>query len=681
MPPSLSGAWLAALIACLVGCAPSVGRPRPLRPARSTDDAVELAAQLPERADRCVVVRPRRVPARRRGLVLYRSWARPEAWSNEWHVVAYAEALTESPRARRSYLRFARRTDALMRRLRQLPVHWLDEPCEGAACRRPIARWVDERTLEISLHRWPRDHGDVPGAACVRLARSNPRAVEVGADGTGDHGRFASSLGLAPRWGVDPQPHRVHRLLLTDGERLTARRILTFRDEPSALAWESLRRTTPEIRPSLMPVDPSHTTIARVNNRITVVERHLWEELELRLEDERLISRAHAHRRERAEPLALEEVDVQNLAVVRHQVRLRQAEVQRARGEARVVAARRLAALLARATEVHPARLELAERLVRLELDVLERPERAEAAVERVLGSGVAADADRWRQLLREALAMQDPARLGRALVEDGLARGPRARRAAEDLSSLVAAGVDYEWAEGAWRESGRMFGDRGPSRPSAGAIDFVGAVGAVVTWARASGAAGEGPAVHVAARWSGQAEVRALGRARPELLVFRAGSGRSMAVGAVPRADLASLRSLGASLASVVAPGPIEIVIELTTPEGVHLRQALSGRRVGQTLEVSRADDALAALRWDAAQRYLAEPIAQLPTALFPPPELTIRAASPEEATELRRSADAAAPGACRIAGPYLRCRSPGRPARLTDVLVAIARDRPMTP
>ncbi len=676
----------AALLALLAGCAPSPARPSPLRPAPRADDAVELAALLPERADRCVVVRPTRVAARRRALVLYRSWAGPEAWSREASIVAYAEATTREPRARRTYLRFAARTPALLEHLASLPLRWIDDECEGDACRRPVARWLDERTLEVSLHRWPRARGEVPTAACVQLASNSPGAIEVAADGgaelgwlggaTEPQGGAGRAMGLAPRWAVGPRPHRLHRRIFADGGTLTVRRELTFVDEPTALTWETWRRTRPRVAPSLLPSDPAETTVTRVHNRVELLERYRFEELELSLEDDRLERRAYVHRRSRSEPLPVAEVDVANLAVVRHQVQLRQAELSRARGDRRRPVGEALAALLERAAEAHPARLELVEQRVRLELEVLERPARAVEVVERVLASGLAVEPARWRLLRREALAQLDPARLAEALVADGITAARLATGLSEDLAALRDAGVSYEWAEGAWVAGrGAIAAPARLGRP--GAVDAVGALGAIALRARAGAHPEPGP-VHVVARWPGSVSARALGRSRPELLVMRERPGRAMAVGAVPRGDLANLRALGAALASVLPPGPFELVVELARPDGGPApRFALSGRREGEQLRVERVGDGLASVRWDAVERYLAAPIANLPTALFPPPELTIRAASAEEAVELRRAADAELPGACHIAGPYLRCRAPGRPERLDDVLVAVARGR----
>jgi hypothetical protein len=91
----------------------------------------------------------------------------------------------------------------------------------------------------------------------------------------------------------------------------------------------------------------------------------------------------------------------------------------------------------------------------------------------------------------------------------------------------------------------------------------------------------------------------------------------------------------------------------------------------------VQRVGAELATTPWPLVTRYLAQPLHLLPTALFPPPTLTIRAESAELAAELRRAVEQTDPGACRAAGPVLRCRRPGRPEDLGEVLLRIAAAR----
>ena len=101
---------VAVALGLVSGCGGSHAGPHPLRAAALSDDAVELAALLPDGADRCVVARPAKLADRRRALVLVHSWAEPLAWARDLGVVAYATAVAEDSRgrrARRTYARFA----------------------------------------------------------------------------------------------------------------------------------------------------------------------------------------------------------------------------------------------------------------------------------------------------------------------------------------------------------------------------------------------------------------------------------------------------------------------------------------------------------------------------------------------------------------------------------------------
>lgn len=644
-------------------------RPRALRPASPADDAVEVAALLPEEAERCVVARPRALAQRRRALVLYASWAEPEVYEADLPLAAYATALAEGSagRARRSYLRFTHAGPDVRARARELPVRWLDEPCEGLACRRPVARWVDERTLEIARREWPRRRLPVPTAECVRLARSAPQAFEVAVDAT-----------HLPSPRPMPTPRRVRRTLRADGGALGTRREMVFGDGIEARIYESWARgraSIPEV--ALMPLGPSRRRIERQGERVVVRDRRLWEELELALEDERLRRQALTLRRRRAEPTPLSRVDFENLAVVRHQIRLRQSAMARATGERRRRAAEELAALLQRGLEAHPGELGLARQLARLELEPLGRPARAVAVVDRVLAAGLADDPAPWQALRREASSHRGVEPFADALVGDGVAERAEARAVAEDLIALREAGVPYDWAEGAWRISRALAAPRRPPVRADAHLPFEGAVGALVGWARIATDAPRAT-VQVAVRVPRVPEVRAVGESRPELVVVRGPDGGASLVGALPSADLLAARTLGQRLADHVPPGPVDLTVELREPQGRRLaRLRVVGTRQGEDLVVERVGRSLADAPWPALSRYLARPLAELPTALFPPPELTVRAESAEVAARLRRRAEPGPDGDCRVAGPVLRCRVPGRPRELGELLLRVARAR----
>ncbi|HEY8431181.1 MAG TPA: hypothetical protein VIL20_22530, partial [Sandaracinaceae bacterium] len=131
----------------------------------------------------------------------------------------------------------------------------------------------------------------------------------------------------------------------------------------------------------------------------------------------------------------------------------------------------------------------------------------------------------------------------------------------------------------------------------------------------------------------------------------------------------------------AAIASGPVEIAISLRDPSGAEVAALrAAGVLASETFVLQRVGPELAPVPWPLVTRYLAQPLAELPTALFPPPTLTVRTESAEVAAELRRATEETHPGACRAAGPILRCRRPGRPEELGGVLLRIAAARMAT-
>ncbi len=137
-------------------------------------------------------------------------------------------------------------------------------------------------------------------------------------------------------------------------------------------------------------------------------------------------------------------------------------------------------------------------------------------------------------------------------------------------------------------------------------------------------------------------------------------------------------MHRLGAALAAAVGAGPVDVTLSLRDANGAErARYRLAGTVAGGALRVDRVSASLRDVSWPVLTRYLANPLAELSTALFPPPVLTVRAESAELAAELRRHVESSFPGACHAAGPILRCRVPGRPDQLGELLLQIARER----
>ncbi|HEY8431535.1 MAG TPA: hypothetical protein VIL20_24310, partial [Sandaracinaceae bacterium] len=507
--------WLGA---CGGGVPAEHAAPAAARP----DPAVELAALLPDDVERCVLVRPGLVAERRRSLVLLMSLADPTAWTSELHPVAYASAVAtteDGKRAQRAYYRFA--DDARERAREVLPVRWLDEPCEDHECRLPVARWIDERTLEVARYAWPRRVRGISSAACVQLAREDAEAVELAAEAVDQ----VASLPLTQR---RPSSYR----LRVEAGSVVSRREVVLEDAVQGRILEArLRARAAFADPALVPLGPGRRRIERDAERVAIVETRLWEELELAVEDDALRLRAIALGEMRSEPVPLARVRVDDLSAVRHQVRLRRARLARLPPEGRRAAAEELATLLERAWAAHPSELSFARSLARLSLDALGAPRRALAVVEDVLARGLADAPEAWRALRREALAAVSAEELARALVADAIAPAAEAARAAEDLRALVEHGVPYDWAEGAWRASRELFAGRGPRRPADARLPFGGALGALVAWAR-MGEVERNVTVQVAVRSSAASEPRAIGESRPEVVAVRAPSGGTIYVG-----------------------------------------------------------------------------------------------------------------------------------------------------
>ncbi|MCZ7683488.1 MAG: hypothetical protein M5U28_33765 [Sandaracinaceae bacterium] len=661
---SLVAAMLAVAVASCGGPrAPGSARARP-RP----DDAVELAALLPDEVERCVVVRPGLVPDRRRSLVLLPSLAEPSAWAPDLRPIAYAMATATGEggrRAQRSYYRFA--DDARERARAILAVRWLDEPCEDVSCRLPVARWLDERTLEVARYEWPRRPLGTSSAACVQLARARPDAVELAVE-------RATHLGWVPLSAPRPSSWT----LRVEGGSLVTRREIALEDAVQARILEArLSARASWAEPALVPLGPSRRRIERDAELVTVVESRRWEELELAVEDDRLEQRASALREMRGEPVPIARVRVDDVGAVRHQVRLRRAGLPQLPLEERAAAAEELATLLERAWAAHPSELAFARTLARLSLDLLAAPERALRVADEVLARGIADDPEAWRTLRREALAMTGAEELARALAEDGIAPAAEAARArrrparARRARRLVRVGRGRVAHQPAAPRRPRAAAGRGCAPPVRGSARRAGRVGAprgrrAARHGADRGAHGgleRGPRHRrLATRGRGGA-----GRRRKHHLRRRAR--RSGPRGAAPPERGARRRGrLGAARDRHLH----------ARPRGAELGSLrAAGVLAGGAFVIQRADPELASAPWPLVTRYLAQPLAELPLALFPPPTLTIRAESPELAAELRRAAEERDPGACRAAGPVLRCRRPGRPEELGEVLLRVAAAR----
>jgi len=307
--------------------------------------------------------------------------------------------------------------------------------------------------------------GDDPGslrARCAEALRDSPPGTVEVAVGTAD---VAGRSALVERVvTVDPEGIEVTERGAVERTRPNAAEelaVLLGRE----LGWDPGRiAVLPHRRDRFPPETPGGPP--------TVVERYLWEDLELAAADQRRLLLAAAQVAQGARDPAT--IDLERLGPLHDVVRRWSEAVAGASGPARARRARALRQLLERAREAHPEDPTIAAALVRRLLEGPDDdPEAAFAIVEDVLSSRVASP-EPWRRLRREVAAARDLAgppdapaeHLARWLAADGLVReGPPAREAAASILAWRRAGVAHRLAEEAWAVEGAL-GGAGRLRP-----------------------------------------------------------------------------------------------------------------------------------------------------------------------------------------------------------------------
>ncbi|UJR80855.1 hypothetical protein [Sandaracinus amylolyticus] len=657
-------AVLGAALALVASCAGAQGEHETTarEETASLDEAARLAMLLPSSADRCSVARPSLVADRRRPLILHASQGDVLAWSRDLRIVAYASARRLDERGRAQSVTLlslaggqGERRDELEASL-PLRVRWEGEPCRADQCDLPRASMLDARTLRIERGA-PSDAraGDSP---CVDLAIAWPSAVEL--DVSRQDCEDTRSEGCTQR-----------RILEPTDDGLRQRVEDSLGSERAAMrALESLR---------LVPGLEGGIDVDRRGATVVTLRSISWAELELLLEDERIERAAYRRRDEARRTRALDEVDVESLPLVRQQVQLREERLARLHGEGRRRAAEELAALLSAATMRHLATrpedaLDLARRLVRVQLDELDDPAGASQTIDAALATGVA-PRETWRGLRREAriaslaraLASPDETSAltdaASALREDGLAPDDTtARAAALDLAVLRAAGATHELAESAWTHA-RAVTRRAISlraMPSGAGVPIA-ALPATLAWLAELGG-DPGPfSVFVVARATLAEGTRAVtGHDAPDearVLRFEHLADRATLAGS--GASIDALLHLGASIESALAPGPITIDVVLTSISTPSVERTLrfEGELGVGRVRIERGDAWIARHDWPAIERYLADPLRAMGARLFPPPELVVRATSEEEAAHLARIGDDPPQARCAAEGIEVRC------------------------
>lgn len=650
----------------LAACASSAPPPVYRLDEPDRDAAARLAARLPIGADRCAVARVSAVAERRRSLLAELSSIEAFAWNAGSPVLALAQASRRGldGRESRRVLLHVDDVDATRRWLveqARLRVTWVDEdPCAAGdrACSRWHARRVDRQTVMIARGPWPDEDRVVGGGVqrrCSDLSHRRPDAIEIAIERQG-LGVVVDDLGSP--YGSPGVDHTV----VTSAERGGVRweEELALPTDLPLEVLEVLLETREDARTSVLAAAASRES-RRTATGVTTRARIRWEDLELARDDAERLREARRLAARAREPLAVDDVDVSDRALVDRQVEMRRGRLEQAAGAAAREQAEVLRRLLERAVLAHPDDAELIGALVRLLAELGEGEEAARHATHMIDAS--IGDAEHWRQWRRRALASVGPEALASALREDGIARGSEADAAAR---ALVAHAGRYEAAESAWVAS-RTFARGGP-RPSRIATSALPTEVFFETLLVAMNVEGLARSLHAVLSVDAPLESRASGPAEAPVVSWSEGR-RGWRVAASTLASPDGLRSFGLELVRELPVGArFELTIAILPFGGDPRRPDATLRARGRVEGDALVIDALGAspqvnLRWEHVARYLAQPLVELESRLFPPPDLELALDSLADAdTALERTIDEESLD-CAVRDARLRCQtSPDR-------------------
>jgi hypothetical protein len=646
---------------------------------------------LPAGADRCAVARPGRIAEDRRALFLRLSATDAFAWVRGLPVVAYASATryeADGRRAKVILIRLAAPDARLRERISEhAPVgfRWDAGPghCRGAGCSLPRAQVIDPRTVRIDEGTWPAAEASSE-LRCLALAASEPEALEVFAD------RGEVWIGSGERM----LPSEI--VTRADARRVSRTKRLRVGSaaEARAAQAEAVQLT------GLVP-DVLGSEVEALVERDAIVwrVRILWEDLELAVEDERRLAAIAAHEERRRTPLPPEEVVVSDIGAAREQIELRGASLPALAGATRRAAAVQLRVLLVRTLAAHPGDVRVARTLVRLLLDDLHEPDVALGVAEAFLATEPS-DAERWRLLRREALALQGRDALAPALEADGIVLRGEGNRAAAALVAMRARGTDYEWAEGAWTAASALERRAGALRlrPAAhpGSIPLA-TLPETLDALVELGGVGPAPAtrgVFMLVRAPGALADLAAAEGWIELTDAR---GRAAWLGASPGAESQRLRSLGLGLGAALAVSAtpearVDVAFGVLLPapradagagggiRGTQIAPATVVRLVGHVedgvLVVERAGAGGADVRWDEVSRWIAEPLLTLEHRTFPAPEVAFELRDADEVARVLAAGSATTGITCHETGLRVQCEAqPQDPAAARRLVSDAAR------
>ena len=429
-----------------------IGQPPTARP----DRALELALYLPSSADECVALRAARVPAARREAFQQLSQADSLAFASSLRIKAFVSA-RRSRRGRRSgqvmVLLLGVPNDQARGLLSELrpSLRWTpaaavgpwDEGCGPGGCPGRV-QFLGPGILKIELGPWRAPAG-ARGveARCRALLSGHPDALEVSAQ---------RGLRLADS-AFSTTPLRGSRVVRASARGLDVLSRDMLASSDAAERFVQVRRSADQLMfegGGVFSDVSRRVEDAWVSTRMGV----LWEDLELQVEDAARLEQAEqdADSLERLQPFG--EIDAGDLVAVLWQLTYRLDHMAHLAGAERRQHALELRGLLERALAVHPAEPRLARPLLDLLLGELEDAQAAAALAGRMHSQVKADTGVDWRQLRRRALGLDSARALAEALVEDGIVGRDAAAVAAEQLTALVARGLEYTRAERAWARS-----------------------------------------------------------------------------------------------------------------------------------------------------------------------------------------------------------------------------------
>jgi len=441
-------AALCAFGACASGPSQAVRGPgssgKQLAAAPARDHALTLLARLPAGADRCVIVRPGRVPAERRALLARVSQAEPLAWIAELRIDAYVSAQLErrSGPSGQVTLLWMQTVDGASARARLaahsgLALHWEEDASSCSAFDCPLrARMIGDSVVQIERGPF------VPSARagveqqCARMAERSPAAVELSVARSRAFGSFTFS-GL---------PVRASSELHASATGIHVSRVDRMRDPIEA---ERALGEGPSADLLLPRSGSLGSNLRRMRDGAAIRTELdlLWEDLELARDDEaRLQAAPRAAEALLSEPPAADAGAKVRREDVLAELGYRLERMQRASGEPRKAEAQLARALLERGLERHPEDEGFALLLAELLLTELSDAE-ASRALAQVFAARPGANR-RWPAIERHAAALTGVEPLADALIRHALVERRRARAVAQQILAQMHAGTSYDHAE-----------------------------------------------------------------------------------------------------------------------------------------------------------------------------------------------------------------------------------------